>query len=236
MIEADRALVYLGFFLAAFLIAQTDRRRQRFAEGLAISLAIVALLAPGQPPAAARAGRRCLVRHRPRASRYPLGYWNANGAIFGIAAALLLWSSRHAAWTGLRWLSAALLPTVLLALYLTYSRGGLLTLAIAVLCTLALSRDRLWLLRHAGGRDGRGSAGRPRGAGAAQPCRQHRQPGGSRPGGDRPADPACGHRSGPLLFAGLRWTERREGRLDRPGARALPQSRPCCGASRRSPR
>ncbi len=33
VIEADRILVYLGFFLAAFLIAQTDQRRQRFAEG-----------------------------------------------------------------------------------------------------------------------------------------------------------------------------------------------------------
>ena len=35
--EADRVLVYLGFFLAAFLIAQTDQRRQRFAEGIAIA-------------------------------------------------------------------------------------------------------------------------------------------------------------------------------------------------------
>ena len=49
--------------------------------------------------------------------------------MFGIAVALLLWSSRRAAWTGLRWLSVAAMPAVLLALYFTYSRGGLLALA-----------------------------------------------------------------------------------------------------------
>src|SRR4249920_1122491 len=43
--EADRILVYLGFFLAAFLIAQTDQRRQRFAEGIAIALALIAFAA-----------------------------------------------------------------------------------------------------------------------------------------------------------------------------------------------
>jgi len=43
--EADRVLVYLGVFLATFLIAQTDQRRQRFAEGIAIGLITVSLVA-----------------------------------------------------------------------------------------------------------------------------------------------------------------------------------------------
>ena len=47
VIEADRVLVYLGFFLAAFLIAQTDVRRQGFAEGLTIALAVVVVLGLG---------------------------------------------------------------------------------------------------------------------------------------------------------------------------------------------
>ena len=78
--------------------------------------------------------------------RYPLGYWNANGAIFGIGVALLLWMSRRAAAPALRWLSVAALPALLLALYFTYSRGGLLALLVAGGCLLALSHDRLWLL------------------------------------------------------------------------------------------
>jgi O-antigen ligase len=145
VIEADRNLVYLGFFLAAFLIAQTDERRQRFAEGLAIAAALVALLGLGSR----------LLPHvfnvadahgiGPRLA-YPLGYWNANGALFGIGVALLLWTSRRAASAALRWLSVAAIPAALLALYFTYSRGGLLSLIVACGCLIALSRDRLWLL------------------------------------------------------------------------------------------
>jgi O-antigen ligase len=145
VVEADRALAYLGFFLAAFLIAQTDKRRQRFAEGLAISVTLVALLALASRllPNLIEVGDSFLTTAR---LAYPLGYWNANGVAFGIAVSLLLWSSRGAAWDGLRWLSIAALPAVLLALYFTYSRGGLLALLIAVGATIALSRDRFWLL------------------------------------------------------------------------------------------
>lgn len=143
--EADRVLVYLGFFLAAFLIAQTEQRRQRFAEGIGISLILIALIALStrllpdlawfgpDPGGNARLG-------------YPLGYWNANGFAFGVAAAMALWMSRRSLNATLRWLSVAALPAVMLALYLTYSRGGLLALLVACGCLIALSHDRLWLL------------------------------------------------------------------------------------------
>jgi hypothetical protein len=145
VIEADRVFVYLGFFLAAFLIAQTDQRRQRFAEGIAIALVGAALLAlasrllphvfelgagPGSGP---RTG-------------YPFGYWNANGLAFGTGIAFCLWMSRRALNEWLRWLAVGAVPVLLLALYFTYSRGGLLGLLVACGCLLALSHDRLWLL------------------------------------------------------------------------------------------
>jgi O-antigen ligase len=145
VIEADRVLVYLAFFLAAYLIAQTDERRQRFAEGIAIGVAITVLLG--------LASR--LLPHIVEVSeglgsgprlRYPLGYWNANGTLCGIAFAMLLWLSRNARWTALRWASVAVMPAIGLTLYFTYSRGGLLSLAIGALCLIALSRDRLWML------------------------------------------------------------------------------------------
>lgn len=145
VIEADRVLAYLGFFLAAFLIAQTDERRQRFAEGIAIGVALVALLGLGNR----------LLPHVLDLSdslgtgsrlRYPLGYWNANGAMCGIAVAMLLWTSRQAASSVLRWISVAAIPAVLLTLYFTFSRGGLIALVVASGCLLVLSRDRLWLL------------------------------------------------------------------------------------------
>lgn len=143
--EADRVLVYLGFFLAAFLIAQTEQRRQRFAEGIGISLIAIAVIALStrllpdltwfgpDPGGNARLG-------------YPLGYWNANGFAFGVAAAMALWMSRRSLNATLRWLAVAALPAVMLALYFTYSRGGLLALLVACGCLIALSHDRLWLL------------------------------------------------------------------------------------------
>ncbi|HVD86827.1 MAG TPA: O-antigen ligase family protein, partial [Solirubrobacterales bacterium] len=145
VIEADRVLVYLGFFLAAFLIAQTDQRRQRFAEGIAISLLAIALLALGTRllPHVVSLGSGFGAGPR---LRYPLGYWNADGLAFGIGAAFALWLSRRSLIGALRWIAVGALPAVLLALYFTYSRGGVLALAIACGCVIALSHDRLWML------------------------------------------------------------------------------------------
>jgi hypothetical protein len=143
--EADRVLVYLGFFLAAFLIAQTDQRRQRFAEGIAIAIALIAFaaLATRLLPDIFDAGPG--LGSGPRL-RYPLGYWNANGLAFGIGVAMLLWMSRRSLTASLRWLAVASLPVLLLALYFTFSRGGLLALLVAAGVLIALSHDRLWLL------------------------------------------------------------------------------------------
>jgi O-antigen ligase len=211
-IEADRILAYLGFFLAAFLIAQTDQRRQRFAEGLAISVALVALLglASRLLPHVLEVAES--LGSGPRL-RYPLGYWNANGAMFGIAVALLLWTSRQAAWTGLRWLSAAALPAVLLALYFTYSRGGLLVLAIAAGCTIALSRDRLWLLATLAA----GALGALPAVLAVQARRSLADNIANQAAVDQGVTVLAILLAGIgltlLLFAGLRWAEGREGRL-----------------------
>ncbi len=221
VIEADRGLVYLGFFLAAFLIAQTDQRRQRFAEGLAISLALVALLALVSRLLPHVLTVNASFNTTARLA-YPLGYWNADGAAFGIAAVLLLWSSRHAAWTGLRWLSAALLPAVLLALYLTYSRGGLLTLAVAVVCTLALSRDRLWLF----GTLAIGALGALPAVLAVQARRSLADNIANQAAVDQGLTVLlillAGTAVAVALFAALRWVEQREGRLT---GRALELSR-----------
>jgi O-antigen ligase len=143
--EADRVLMYLGVFLAAFLLAQTNQRRQRFGEGIAIALTLLAILA-----LATR-----LLPHvfdlsfdETRGSRlqYPLGYWNADAIVFSFAAALCVWMSRRSLSRALRWFSVGALPAVLLALYFTHSRGGVLTLIVAAGTLIVLSRDRLWYL------------------------------------------------------------------------------------------
>lgn len=143
--EADRVLMYLGVFLAAVLLAQTNQRRQRFGEGIAIALTLVAILA---------LSTRLLphVFNLPygeiKGSRlqYPLGYWNGDAILFSFAAALCVWMSRRSLSRALRWFSIAALPAVLLALYFTHSRGGILTLLVGAGTLIVLSRDRLWYL------------------------------------------------------------------------------------------
>ena len=143
--EADRVLMYLGVFLAAFLLAQTTQRRQRFGEGIAIALALVAILA-----LATRLLPHLFVlsfaESKGTRLQYPLGYWNGDAILFSFAAALLVWMSRRSLSRALRWFSVGALPAVLLALYFTHSRGGILTLIVAAGTLIVLSRDRLWYL------------------------------------------------------------------------------------------
>ena len=143
--EADRVLVYLGVFLAAFLLAQTDQRRQRFGEGIAFAITGVILLSLASRLLPGVFDLSAEVSGGPKL-RYPLVYWNAIGIFCAMAGPLLLWMSRRSLVTGLRWAAAGVIPAVLLALYLTYSRGGIAVLVVSTVLLLALSRDRLWML------------------------------------------------------------------------------------------
>jgi O-antigen ligase len=143
--EVDRILVYLGIFLAAFLVAQTDRRRQRFGEGIAVAVVGVVLLG--------LASR--LLPHvfdlsveKSNGSRlfYPLQYWNAVGIFCAMSAPLLVWLSRRGNWGALRAFGAGAIPAIVLALYFTFSRGGIVVLVVATALLLVLSSDRLWML------------------------------------------------------------------------------------------
>lgn len=141
-LEANRVLVYLGVFLAALLLTPTDKLRQRFAEGLVVAVACIVLVG-----LAGRLLPELITVTGPSAEgariRFPLGYWNANGAMAGIAVALLLWARRGARLPGARLVAIGLLPSCLLALYFSYSRGGALAGAIALAVLVALSRHRL---------------------------------------------------------------------------------------------
>lgn len=143
--EADRVMVYLGVFTASFLIAQTDQTRQRFGEGIALGLLGIALLALSSRLLPHLITVSDGLGSGPR-TRYPLGYWNANGVACGLGFALALWMSRRTLTAALRWIAVGGMPVFLVALYLTYSRGGLLALLIASAILVALSHDRFWLL------------------------------------------------------------------------------------------
>ncbi len=143
--EADRVLVYLGVFLATFLIAQTDQKRQRFAEGIAIGLIMVSLVALASRllPFVFNLSTESAGGSR---LRWPLGYWNALGLFMAMAGTLSLWMSRRSLVAALRWAAAGLLPAIIVGLYVTYSRGGIGTFVIGAIVVMVLSHDRLWVL------------------------------------------------------------------------------------------
>jgi hypothetical protein len=145
VIEADRVLVYLGFFLAAFLVAQTEVRRRGFAEGLVLALTLVVMLGTFSRLLPHVFNVSAGLGSGPRL-QYPWGYWNAVAAAAGISVVTLLWTSRASSWAWLRWASVGAIPAVLLGLYFTYSRGGILAIVVAGGVLLALSHDRLWML------------------------------------------------------------------------------------------
>jgi hypothetical protein len=76
----------------------------------------------------------------------PVGYWNGLGLLAALAAILAVGLAAYGLPASLRPLAAASLPLILPTLYLTFSRGAWLALAVALAAVLALSDRRLVLL------------------------------------------------------------------------------------------
>lgn len=141
--ELNRVLAYLGFFTATLLVTQTSKNRQGFAQGIAAACGAVALLAltsrllPGVLTIVDEGGNRL---------SYPLIYFNATGMLLSAGILLGLWMTRRGSGAALRWGAAGLLPAMVLALYLTLSRGGIAVGIIGAIALLFLSRHRLLYL------------------------------------------------------------------------------------------
>lgn len=156
--EANRVLAYWSFFIATLLLTQTSRSRQGFAQGITGALGFIGLLAVGSRllPGVLTPILDFVSHFVPGSLHitddggdrlsYPLIYFNATGVLLSMGALLMLWTSRRGSRPWIRWSAAALLPTMLLGLYLTLSRGGFLAGIIGVLGLLALSRNRLLYL------------------------------------------------------------------------------------------
>jgi hypothetical protein len=82
---------------------------------------------------------------RPDRLSYPLDYWNAVGTWGAMSIAIGLAWSAHADRTWVRALALASVPVAGTTIYLTYSRGSVIGVAVAVLAVLVLSRNRFTL-------------------------------------------------------------------------------------------
>lgn len=74
---------------------------------------------------------------------YPLNYWNGVAALLAIGMPLLLYMATSLRRAPLAALAAAALPAMSLTIYLTYSRGGSIAAAVALIVFLLLAHDRL---------------------------------------------------------------------------------------------
>ena len=146
--EAARVWGYAGVFVLA-LIAQGRGGLRRTAASLGAGIAVVGILAllsrlhPDWFPPNEIA--EFLPTTASRIS-YPLGYWNGVGALIALGAPLLAWHASAARSLGARALAAAALPPLLLAAYLTLSRGGAIDLAVGAAVLVALHPRRLQIL------------------------------------------------------------------------------------------
>ena len=146
-IEADRtwnyvnrALVYLAFLLLG-LVAGTMRRAPRFAAGwlamvtaAAVGTALTTKIFPGLSPETERVARLSS----------PVGYWNVLALLAVFALPLALWIAAPRARPD--WLRAAAvvyLYAALVALLLTFSRGGVAVGIAAVALWIGIGRTRL---------------------------------------------------------------------------------------------
>jgi len=80
---------------------------------------------------------------------YPFGYWNAVAAWGAMAIAIGLAWSAHARSLAIRALVLAPLPAIGLSVYLSYSRGGVAAVTLAVLAAVAFGRNRWTTVAHA---------------------------------------------------------------------------------------
>ncbi|MGH2591285.1 MAG: hypothetical protein ACRDGW_10890, partial [Actinomycetota bacterium] len=147
-IELVRVAGYAGLF-ALVILASPEGSARSWLLGLAIGLAAVAALALGsrfEPslPGDDQGLGDALPTAQGRLS-YPLGYWNGLGACMALGAVLLVWLGAQGETRRGRAVAIGALPPVLLALYLTASRGGLAAAVVGLAILLALGPARLQL-------------------------------------------------------------------------------------------
>jgi hypothetical protein len=150
MVEVARVATYAGIVV----LAASGLNKHTFsaaAAGVSVAAAVIATLAvasrlaPESFPSALD-----VVGSFERSDRlsFPLDYWNAVGAWGAMTVAIGLAWSAHARWQVARALSLSIVPVAGLAVYLSYSRAGIIASAVAIVAVLALSRNRWTALVH----------------------------------------------------------------------------------------
>lgn len=141
--DVVRLSAYLGVFVLAGILLRPGTGRGLLA-GVAGGLVVVSAIALASRLLGVGGGDEALVASFPSSAgrlSYPIGYWNGLGAMAAMAVPVLVWlgaAVRRPA-TGL--IAACFVP-VLLANYMTSSRGGLIAAALGAGIAIAADSDR----------------------------------------------------------------------------------------------
>ena len=144
--EIARVATYLGVFVLALAIrGPRGVRLMATAVGTGIvAIAAIALLSRFHPAWFPNADQTGNFLHSVRGRlSYPLNYWNGVAALMAIGLPLLLTMATTGQSVVVRSLSAAALPALVLTIYLTISRGGILAGAAALVVYIAFAGDRM---------------------------------------------------------------------------------------------
>ena len=146
--EVSRLAAYLGVLILALVSYRRPPARPRHVVGaVAVAIAVLAALAlisrlrPGTF-AGASTTATLLPGAEGRLS-WPLNYWNALAAMVALGLPLLLAIATSARRLAVQALAAAAIPMIALTGYLTFSRGGAIAAAVAVIAFIALAPERI---------------------------------------------------------------------------------------------
>ncbi len=149
-VEAVRALAYLGALSILVFAVRTGQVRQILAGVAAAIAAIAALAVASRLLPGLLTGDTTFLREFPADVRgrlsYPIGYWNGLAACMAGGVVLVSWFGAQAPGPRGRAAAIAAMPVLLLAIYLSGSRGGLLAALVGVVVLLALTPVRGRLL------------------------------------------------------------------------------------------
>jgi O-Antigen ligase len=145
--ELGRVATYLGIFTLALFAQGTDGLR-RTVNAVGTAIAIVAVLGllsrlhPSWFPTNVTA--KFLPETRGRLN-YPLNYWNGLAALISIGLPVVIVAAARSRTLLARGLAAAAVPAMAAAIFYTFSRGGALEVAVALIVLLAMYPRRLEL-------------------------------------------------------------------------------------------
>jgi len=146
--ELARVLHYGG--IVALTVSLVDAGTWRYATaGLTSGAVLVSLLALGSRLFPDLYPADAVDRVFPSIrQQYPLNYWNGVAAFTGMTAVLAVGLSAHGRSRAGRAAALAVVPAVIAVTYLTYSRGGIVAVAVGVIALVILVPHRALILLH----------------------------------------------------------------------------------------